>query len=208
MVKYRKKRYARRGRKRMRRVRRKIRRRIRRVGRRNRVHHFKRMVTGQITAAAGVNTPNGLVFTLDSVTNYTEFSALFDSYRINKVVVKFVPRTTDNGQGANERGNVYSVVDYNDNTALASVAAALERDTCRRTVATRVHTRVLRPACASATYKSVTSWGYAPTWKRWIDMSDPQVPHYGLKYLIDNRDDLSMVYDYFITYYMSFMNVR
>lgn len=208
MVKYRKKRYARRFRKRLRKRRGIRRRRVVRRGRRNRLHHFRRTITGSITATPGVLAPTGFSFSLDAVTNYSEFSNLFDSYRINKVVVKFVPRTTDNGQGANERGNFYTVVDYNDITTLTNVANALERDTVRRTAATRVHTRVFRPAVATAAYKSLTTWGYMPSWKRWIDMSDPQVPHYGLKYVIDNRDDVNMVYDYFITYYMSFMNVR
>lgn len=212
MAKYRKK-YAKRGRRRMRRMRRKGGRRRFKKARRSRVHHFKRTIRGQITVAPSTTVPTSIAwqFRLNTVSNFAEFTSLYDNYRINKVVVKFVPRSTNNAQGANERGNFYSCLDFNDDTAFTAstaVADILERSNVRITRSTSVHTRVFTPALSAAAYRAGATFAYSPKFKQWVDMTYPDCAHYGLKFVIANQDDLDMVYDYFITYYMSFKNVK
>lgn len=195
-------------------MRRKVRRSRRRMGRRRqRVHHFKRTTTAVINvpAVGAVPYSQALHFELDFLQNYNEFAALYDTYRINKVLVKFVPRTTDNALASGERGNFYSCIDYNDDSAFvasSAISTILERDNVRKTRTTQIHSRCFRPAVAAAAYRSGATNGYMPKWKQWIDMSNPDVQHFGFKYVVDNRDDLVMAYDLYITYYMSFKNVR
>lgn len=195
-------------------MRRKVRRSRRRVGRRRqRVHHFKRTfnVALNVPAAGVVPYVSSFKFQLDSLQNYNEFAALYDTYRINKVLVKFIPRTTDNALGAGERGNFYSCIDYNDDTAFvasSAISSIQERDNVRKTRTTQIHARCFRPAVAVAAYRSGATNGYCPKWKQWIDMSNPDVQHFGLKIVVDNRDDLVLTYDVYFTFYMSFKNVR
>lgn len=209
MAKYRRKRYAKRGRKRMRRMRRKLgRRRYKRSRRSRSVHHFKRTQTTTYTAAASSQNFWGAQYQLNVVQNYTEFTALFDMYRINKIVVKFVPRTTAASMGDNQVGENYTCVDYNDATAPLTVNEILERDTASRTRANVTHTRVFTPAVACPAYRTGISSGYVPKWKQWLDCSYVDVAHFGLKGCFDNRDNVDQIYDIYTTYYMSFRNVK
>lgn len=209
MVKYRKRKYAGRGRRRMRRVRRRIgRKRFKRARRSRKTYYFKRTVTVPVTAAAGSQTFAGYGFQLNYVPNYTEFTSLFDMYRINKVVYKFVSRTTSSALSANECGELYSVVDYDDISAPLTVAEMLERDTVKRSKITNTHTRILTPAVAAVAYRTGITNAYMPKWKQWIDAAYVDVPHFGLKVCYDNRDNVDSIFDVYITYYMSFRNVR
>lgn len=210
MVKYRKRRYARRrkyGRKRMRRVRRG--RRFKRRGGTGRVHTFKRTVLGVWTIAAGTTSPQSIAFALNAISDFGQWTGLYDQYRINNVKVKVIPRTTNDSLQANERGNVYSFIDYTDiDTSGLTEAFALQNYGVKVTRTTSTHTRALCPAIASVNYRTGFAYGYSPKWKQWIDMSNTDVPHFGLKYLFVNRDDVVMTYDYYITYSVSFRMAR
>lgn len=68
--------------------------RSRRTGRVRRsmaIHHFKRNFTfGDVTLGAS-NTGLSYTFSLNLLPNVSEFAALYDRYRINKVVMRWIP---------------------------------------------------------------------------------------------------------------------
>lgn len=196
-----------------------MRRRVRRsMRRRNRVHHFKRQSAVQFTVTAGNVGLGAYTFSFSDITNHSEFVPLFDFYRMNKVVVKWVPKFTGTsiagagatfGANSNALGQFLSAVDYNDASAPANINTLLEYENCRKTHLNAGHTRVLRPAVQMATYKSTLSTGYSPGWKKWINMSDASVLHYGLKWAIDNSGGTTPIsFDCYITYYFSLRQVK
>ena len=44
---------------------------------------------------------------------------------------------------------------------------------------------VIRPAILAQTYRTAVTTGYAPKFNTFIDMTNTDVPHYGLKYSVD-----------------------
>ena len=86
----------------------------------------------------------GFNFSLNDLPNYTEFTALYDQYKINAVRFTMLPQQTQsisigsvNNPIANAR--VFSAIDYNDGSAPASVDELREYKTCKSTSILRPH---------------------------------------------------------------------
>lgn len=167
-------------------------------------HHFKQTYqpstanfvdAGVAANGTYINAPNGIVygptvtaldsyffalrFTVADLPQIASFTALFDSYRINKVVVKFVPMQNNvptvavSAAGANQNGvtqDMETVIDYDDAVILTSRAAALEYDTYKETPCWKTHKRVIVPSMSMEAFKtSGTTIGYIQKKKQWID---------------------------------------
>jgi len=141
--------------------------------------------------------------TFDSIRGYTDFTDLYDRYQITCVVMRFrlvnnpnaTQFTNNNGQASTTQVNwntanwypaMYYCKDYDDASA-ETLEQLKERANTKRIILqpNRMYKIVLRPAVAIQTYATATTAGYAPKWKQWIDMAQANVPHYGLKYVID-----------------------
>lgn len=174
------------------------------------VHHFKRtfqsadIAFNSAGASAGAYAP-----ALSNMPNYTEFTALFDMYRINKVVVKFVPSFTGSDANpaatANALPNLYSVTDNDDNATPANLDELLQYPGLKLTRANQIHTRVFTP-CVGVDAAGIT--GIAPKYKQWINCSSPSIVHYGMKYWLDAIASTTGKYRIFITMYFSCKAVR
>jgi hypothetical protein len=130
------------------------------------------------------------VFRLDDLPNYTEFTSLFDQYRIAKVKLEFIPTFNCSNLYDMQNGNplvpnIQSAIDYDD-ISLANEDAILQYQTRVLTRGEQIHTRTLKPKPQIAAYNSALAFGYASAATNpWIDTSSPDVPHYGLKVYID-----------------------
>lgn len=161
---------------------------VRRLGVRLNVHHFKRTFIGSdtltISNAGGVT--KGLYFAFQSLPNYTELTSLFDQYRINKIVLKYVPNFTGTDLNPSTSvvtlPNLHSVIDYDDANAPANLNELVQYSTYRMTRGNRVHIRKWTPA-VSMDIGGVQSSGVK--FKQWIDLADTNVPHYGIKLYLD-----------------------
>jgi len=140
-----------------------------------------------------------LAFTLDSVKSYTEFTALYDRYRLDKVVVKlrmisnpdaaYPLNTSSSGFLTNPTNwypQVWSINDY-DGGAGDTVSSIRERQgvKCRTIQPNKPLTFTVRPAVAVNLYKTSLLSGYGNRWGQWVDAATPDVKHYGLNYVID-----------------------
>lgn len=179
------------------------------------VHHFKRTnVLSSITTSitAGVNTHQSFSFKFSDLPNYTEFSTLFDQYRMNKFVIKLVPTITGaeptSTGAAYSLPNVWSVVDYDDAVdAGNNLISLLQYPNCRMTRGHKIHTRVWRPSVLLDAYTGATE-GNTIKFKQWLNMADVTIPHYGLKIWIDQCLGAVMEYRVFFTAYFSCKGVR
>lgn len=120
---------------------------------------------------------------------YSDFTNLFDVYKLLSFTVEFHPRFTgrDVAYGAGsvpDIPTIYYVYDIDDSNTPGSADEIMQHQ--------RVYTRRLdrpvritckSPCVASTIYGSVAS-NYGPKRAPWIDMASSGTPHYGIKYMI------------------------
>jgi len=203
-------------------ARRRTRRKYARVPRRmsrlsNNVHHFKRtcelapaIVANSVAAVFG-----SIQFTLGMLPNVSEFTALYDQYRINKIKVVLVPALT--GLDGNPQStsyympNFHSILDYDDSNAPTALSQLMEHPNYRRTRGQRDHKRYFTPAVAAEIYQSGVSTSYSQKFKQWLDLASTSVPHYGLKYCVDVGNPAGgtqWAWRQYVTFYFSCKGVR
>lgn len=189
-----------------------------RVGRRltSGTHFFKRNVELAQLQFNNVSTDNtgAYVFTLGDLPNYAEFTALFDEYMMCAISISFVPAIT--GMDGNPIAttvslpNFCTVIDHDDNTAPTNLATILQYENFKRTRLNVTHTRYFVPRIAVNVYRAGLTSGFGSRSKQWIDCSNTDIAHYGLKYVIDpifnSGSELNV--QVFATYYMKFRGVR
>lgn len=126
----------------------------------------------------------------------SDFTSLFDMYRIVKVTYKFqlitVPESnlTTNGTGyqvTNWYPKMWYVVDH-DGGATETLSSIRERQgvKCRILRPQKEIKVTFKPMCRVLTYKTADTEGFAPKNIK-IDMNDTDVPHYGLAVVFDTN---------------------
>lgn len=218
---------------------------VRRPLRSNNRHMFKRCVelTPQMGAGIGTNKTWSYAAKLNDLPSVTEFSTLYDQYRINGIKYSIVPNWTaldlsqipigaggeppssgwKNTYADTGLPNIHSVIDY-DNTDMPgyTTASMMQYATYKRTRGHREHHRYWKPAITSGEYASDTVGGTAfagVKWKQWLDITHRDIPHYGIKVLMDPFPiGLDTFYDFsarpeifvriYVTFYFECRGVR
>lgn len=140
----------------------------------------------------GVNVfVNGVSSTTLALPNYTEFTALYDQYRLDWIECNFI--FTNNTSSVNSPGTVLPVMylakDYDD-TNVANYTDLQQYSTQTTWQLGMQHgsdgkkTIRIKPNVDVALYQGVTT-GYARGKPMMIDTSSPSVPHYGIKIAYD-----------------------
>lgn len=165
-------------------------------------------IFGVIQAQASLETFGALNFSLNDLPNYTEFTNLYDMYKINCVKVTFWPQQTiSNSLGSvnNPAGNArfFSAIDYNDGTQPTSVDELREYQSCKFTTVLKPHKRVIfKPKILDTSSYSISPW---------MSTASPSSNYFGLKYAIEaisSTNTPQMAYSVECKYYMSFKNVK
>lgn len=152
-------------------------------------------------------------FRLNQLPNYGEFTTLFDRYKIHGVKLTWHLRQTPGADNLVFQHNVYPrlfiIKDYDDSNNPANQAAIQEHGKCKEYILTpnRKLNMYIKPSVLIPAYRSGLSSSYIPKWNQWIDCADSDVPHYGIKYVIDT---FNTYYQLFVTakFYMSFKDTR
>lgn len=158
-----------------------------------------------------------LKFLASDLPQYTSLAALYDTYKINKLVVKFVPQI-NSLTAVSTAGSLVSapqefmstVIDYDDATLLTNYTDALQYQTFKETPTYKIHKRVITPKLSMSAFKtSGTTIGYVQKSKQWVDAAYGDVEHYGLKGSIQsNTNSVQQIWKVFVTAYISFKQVR
>jgi hypothetical protein len=148
------------------------------------IHTFRRTINrGQVTAdAAGVTA--SLEFSLADDPSPTDFTSLFDQYRIAQVIVRFIPVSSSFGPSTTAAAypSLLTCIDYDDNVAPASPQTVRQYETCQVTPNQSYVERVLNPKFATVAYQGAfTAYSQANP-RQWIDCSFPNVEYYGVKW--------------------------
>ena len=191
----------------------------------HRFHRFGDALTLDVTSTTSIN---GMSFSLNQVRGYADFADLYDRYMITCVVVKFRLVNNPNASmklnfnsgsdpnyatGTNWYPKLYYCPDYDDSTS-ETLNQLKERAQTKLKILrpNSFVTVVVKPAVTIQTYATATTTGYAPKWRQWIDMAQQDIPHYGLKYVVDCTIDPNDSYPYKIEierkYYIACKDVR
>lgn len=192
---------------------RRFRRRMRRFGMRVRrplrnvnIHSYVRMCTvkeigniGPTQSARGANS-----FKLSDLINPSDFTNLYDMYKINMIVVKmylkYGPTSQDRGvlappypaivttYSTPALPRLYYYIDYNDDNSPASTDAVRENGRCvvKRLTNNGHVTIKWKPRVAATMFNSAVSSAYYQRTSPWISTANPDVPHYGLKWAVED----------------------
>lgn len=118
-------------------------------------HLFKRSFTSTVNIQKSANTTGCFAFTLSQLPDYSEFTNLFDQYKVNGLKYEFIPRFNSIDQTAATGGEFYSAIDRTDNDAPTTLNQMLEYQSIRKTPLTRKHVRYFKPGVPTAIYPTV-----------------------------------------------------
>lgn len=161
-------------------------------------------------------------FQLSDVLNYTDFTALFDNYKIDRIdyymqlltnpdgFTGVTPSMTNMGKEA-----WYPIIWYvldNDDSTVPTLAALREKQGVRRKVLkpNQIIKFSVYPKWQKVTYQTSSTVGYGPA-KGWLDCTDSAVPHYGIKGCVDFHQNLNVTqYNIEVTakYHLSFKGAQ
>lgn len=159
-------------------------------------------------------TPATFVFRLSDLIQATEYTRLFDSYRLNGVKVTMAPLSSL--AAANPAYKMLTAIDLDDDQ-LSTTNALLQRSNVKiRTVSAgggnpQVFSQFLRPRYLTQLYESAIDTGYGQgNRKQWLDTTDATIPHYGLKVVWDTLPNLTeaVTWQFYFTYYIEFKSLR
>lgn len=147
-------------------------------------------------------------FSLNDLPNYSEFTSLYDMYKLNAVKITFLPQMTENvssGSINNPYANTrfMSAIDYNDGTPPSSANEIREYQSYKMTPILKRHTRYIRKP------KLLDSNGFSIS--PWMSTAFPSPNYYGLKVAVEpmsSTSTLTMSYTVECKYYVSFKNVK
>lgn len=156
-------------------------------------HFFKRTfrssygVTDTFTNRANIHM-------LSNLPNASEFSALFDCYRISKISAKFIysqNTAVTPTSATNFIPSIVYVVDTDDGTPLTDITQYEQYETFKIRRLDRPFTVSVKPKIAQSAYSGGAFSGYVRPvgLKYWCDAASPNIEHYALKYGI--RGDIA-----------------
>lgn len=200
------------------------RRRVRRVRRAPQVHTFSCTTRlTDITASISnlgvqTNIATAYQFNLNQLPNTSEFTTLFDQYKIKSAKITFVPGGNNalisplSGVSSSFGfGRFLSAIDYDDATAPSAETDLLQYQSLKITNPMQTHTRTLSPKVLAAIYQSAIATSYESRNAPWIDVGNPAVPHYGLKVWVNaplSTVAASITYNVYLKLTFACKNVR
>lgn len=155
------------------------------------VHSFKRMTyKGTISPVPGNVAYGAYTFQLSDTPDYTEFTALFDYFKITGVKLKFSLNLDPTAQlAANAQWPImYSCVDYDDSQVPANANELRVRTNCKQHILApnRFYSIYLKPKYLKKVSYGLASDGYEIGKQQWLDLATPDLPHYAWKYAVEN----------------------
>lgn len=175
----------------------------RKVNLRSQVHFFNRWVNTSgsnyrllVTGSdASPNQYGAVTFALTDLPSSSDFTNLFDQYKIYKIQYRFmleksVSNSTSTYPGIYPR--ITFIHDFNSTETPSNEAELLECGSKCRSVMltdTRPITRwfTLKPAIQQQIFNNGSTYTVIPSWKGFLDTDDNGVAHFGIRYAVLNN---------------------
>lgn len=128
--------------------------------------------------------------------SYTEFTNLFDNYRIDRIACWCLPTwdsanvTSAATQSASGLPWLFHAVDYDDASVTQSTAI-MQYGNCKMTQLSGDNSKIMRSwiprSQTAAQAGGANAGGLRPAKLAWVDTASTNVTHYGLKIALDNQ---------------------
>lgn len=160
------------------------------------MHRFVRWTLPVTNTFSTVTSESAFVWNFDSLLNNADFTSLYDRYRIDYIQCRaqlvnnpdgaFALNSTTPGNSTNYYPKLWWCPDYDDSAAeTLDDLKQRSKTKCVVLQPNKVYKFGVKPAILAQTYRTAVSTGYSPKWGQWIDMAQTNVPHYGIKYVLD-----------------------
>lgn len=169
------------------------------------------------TPGWGYYIPFSMQFTMNQIQNFSEFGNLFDQYKLNKVVVKITyQHNVSTAGGSSGLPELQWRVDYDDATPIGPGAFKELMGSTRRSFTSSrnaLYMTVYKPR-AMLGVNDTTGLAIGKPVNTYIDIAQPDVPHYGIKGVLSNvllpADAVNTLtsFKFETRYYFSVANVR
>lgn len=147
-------------------------------------------------------------FQLNSMLGYSQFTAMFQEYRINCVVYKIQPLwdCVDLGDMTlTNMPNIGYCLDYNDANIPTNLDDLQQYANYKETPFNKTIKIKVWPAISPQIYINGVTSGYTVKRKQWLRAANSNVPHYGLKFCIFNiANDYNYKWNVSAKFYVSF----
>lgn len=168
------------------------------------------ITTGLLSSTGGViNVKASLINDISTLQN------VYDQYRINYVTVSFIPKLNVAGITAGPTtplvGLFGSCIDYDTSTAPTTMAQIADYNNFQFTRGLDIHKRVFKPRPQTQFLVGATAVAspFMTTKNNpWIDCTQPDVDHLGLRWIVEDADTAGIVYDLMIKVNISFKNIH
>lgn len=150
------------------------------------------------------------VFKLEDLPGSTDFTSLFQKYRINKILVRVIPKENVFNGAQDAAPQVVDVVDTTSSAAQTQTSALLQYANCKVRTGMRPWTVKFTPSVLYDVGVTQTTTNIsAPKYKQWLSSSNINIPHLGyrLQFSPVGTATTSLTYQIITSYYMSFKNV-
>jgi len=174
----------------------------------NQVYNFIETDTqvNLMTTSTTISQAFGTYAALNGLPNATNYTALFDQYRIVQVEVWITPQIGGSGGVLLNAGSLMkTVVDYDNTTTTATQAFFDDFANCHTTGIQSGHYRRYTPHVAVAAYSGAFT-SFSNVVAPWIDCASPGVQHYGLKIYADATPLGAIGIDVITRYHVQFRN--
>lgn len=174
-------------------------------------YRFSRLGTkSSITISGTLEQSYAYSFNLQQISGFTDFATLFDQYKLTGVKVMFrLMSNPDAGSNNNTAQQIFpsiwTVTDHDDDNTI-TLAQMKEKQGARRRVLrpnSIVSSYIKSPHIDMSVYNSSVTTGYTSSTPRWLDMNSPNIPHYGLKIVLDS-EGVSQIASYYISVEMKY----
>lgn len=163
------------------------------------------------TGNSGTELYASKAFILSDTPNVSEFTTLFDQYKITGVAWRWVCQIDPMVATTKVYPKLYSVVDFDDVAAPTSFTDIVQYPNLKEFIPTdgrpvsRWH--YFKPARAAVEYESAVNSAYRPQWKGFVDCASSTAPHFGLKFCAQEmQSGVVVAIEY--KYYLAFKNIR
>lgn len=156
-----------------------------------------------IVASTTVPVVNSIAYNLSALPNSSEFTALFDRFRIIQVTTTFIPTSLTQVSAP-----LYTVIDYDDANNLSSASDAIQYETCMISQGASLVERTLTPKIALNAYNGAFGAFAQGTSRTWVDVASPGTQYYGLKYYLPASGGANASWTVNTCYTIQFKNPR
>lgn len=158
---------------------------------------------GSITSTSASTQYGASAFNLTQVPGYTDFTALYDFYKIKAIKLSFIPwsNVTNGNSGTEFFQRIFTAIDYNDVGIPTSVPELQQYKSCKWSPNNRIHKRYIKPKTIIDSFNELA---LTLDKQPWVPTTNTGNSYYGIKWAIESAINLTTLYKIEAKFYLCF----